>query len=197
MKTCCKCKQAKPLSEFHRHLKSKDGLQGICKWCKKLYSQEYNGTKSKYHRNEQGLWCRKCPKCGKTITYNNAHTTENTVKLMTENKSTCLDCYNSSKIGRPFPSTYKAKARQPLVVGEKNTVKLSSDVNTGDTYMSFIVIEYVCTYCKSSITRKIPCGEPFDCLCPRCGKWNKVSPAQNGAPKSLLGCDVPVNVSGC
>lgn len=41
MKTCTQCKQAKPLSEFHKRKASPDGLQPICKECKRQNDKEY------------------------------------------------------------------------------------------------------------------------------------------------------------
>jgi hypothetical protein len=38
-KACCKCKQIKPLDEFHNHKASVDGKQKTCKTCQKVYSQ--------------------------------------------------------------------------------------------------------------------------------------------------------------
>ena len=34
MKKCSKCREMKPLNEFHKEKKSKDGLQGYCKPCR-------------------------------------------------------------------------------------------------------------------------------------------------------------------
>lgn len=33
MKTCYSCGEIKPLTEFHKHRKNKDGLNGMCKLC--------------------------------------------------------------------------------------------------------------------------------------------------------------------
>lgn len=35
MKTCCKCKTEKPVTEFHKNKSNKDGLQFKCKVCRK------------------------------------------------------------------------------------------------------------------------------------------------------------------
>jgi hypothetical protein len=37
VKRCCTCKQIKPLSEFNRMTRSKDGRQGSCRECNKAY----------------------------------------------------------------------------------------------------------------------------------------------------------------
>ena len=45
-KICCRCKQEKPVSEFH---KKKDKYQWICKECRKKYHrQHYLANKEKY-----------------------------------------------------------------------------------------------------------------------------------------------------
>jgi 5-methylcytosine-specific restriction endonuclease McrA len=44
MKTCTQCKIDKPLSEFHKHSRHKDGLANICKLCKSVNDKEYRLT---------------------------------------------------------------------------------------------------------------------------------------------------------
>lgn len=44
MKTCFKCKTAKPLNEFYKHSKCKDGYSGKCKLCTKIDNKISNGT---------------------------------------------------------------------------------------------------------------------------------------------------------
>jgi hypothetical protein len=39
MKKCSKCKQDKPLDQFHNMVRSTDGKQKTCKSCQKAYSQ--------------------------------------------------------------------------------------------------------------------------------------------------------------
>lgn len=43
-KRCSKCKEIKPISEFHKNKVRKDGLQGYCKPCKKIYEMTYQKT---------------------------------------------------------------------------------------------------------------------------------------------------------
>jgi hypothetical protein len=50
MKTCSKCKETKPLSEFYKHKKTKDGLSCWCKYCLKSYLKEYN---KEYQKSEK------------------------------------------------------------------------------------------------------------------------------------------------
>lgn len=41
MKKCTKCGVEKPLSEFHKNKKSKDGLSSYCKSCSSIYGKEW------------------------------------------------------------------------------------------------------------------------------------------------------------
>ena len=45
-KKCGKCGQVLPTSEFHKHSKSKDGLQYMCKNCHRDYQRQH-ATKSR------------------------------------------------------------------------------------------------------------------------------------------------------
>ena len=50
MKTCSKCKQEKPLDQFHRHRKEKDGRRSQCKVCRKARhaTPEYKAYQKAY-----------------------------------------------------------------------------------------------------------------------------------------------------
>lgn len=64
MKKCAKCKQIKPISEFSRHTGHKDGYQGWCKSCQRVYQRKYQKTErgkavnrksfKKYRRTNKG-----------------------------------------------------------------------------------------------------------------------------------------------
>ncbi len=41
-KTCSKCGEVKPLSDFHRNKKEKDEYQCQCKACRRPYDKKYN-----------------------------------------------------------------------------------------------------------------------------------------------------------
>lgn len=47
MKTCSRCKEEKELSEFYKHIRSKDGLCAYCKECDKKAKKDY------YSRNKE------------------------------------------------------------------------------------------------------------------------------------------------
>jgi hypothetical protein len=77
MKICSKCKQNKPFSEFS---KKKDGYQGYCKSCVKIYYKGYYNSpkeKERIRKNNAALRKRKqdliktaksvpCKDCGQT-----------------------------------------------------------------------------------------------------------------------------------
>ncbi len=41
MKTCSKCKEEKPFSEFHKNRSKKDGYQDYCKVCRVELAKSY------------------------------------------------------------------------------------------------------------------------------------------------------------
>ena len=52
MKVCERCKESKPISEFHKNKSRKDGLMGMCKECnsarmKKWHAENYSGERSR------------------------------------------------------------------------------------------------------------------------------------------------------
>lgn len=44
IKTCCKCQQVKPLNEFYKNKRQRDGLSTYCRVCQLAYNQQYNLT---------------------------------------------------------------------------------------------------------------------------------------------------------
>lgn len=55
LKTCTKCKSCKPVTDFGKHKKAKDGLSWVCKEC--------NNTNSR-------KWALICDTCNKTMEEN-------------------------------------------------------------------------------------------------------------------------------
>ena len=54
MKTCCKCKETKELTEFSKNRTTKDGLQFECKPCKKEYRRaHYLANKDKEYKRKR------------------------------------------------------------------------------------------------------------------------------------------------
>jgi Recombination endonuclease VII len=73
MKTCSRCKTAKPLDAFYRHTKAKDGYQAYCKDCTKRYVREWEEANAERvaARHAQALAepvdltkTKRCPRCG-------------------------------------------------------------------------------------------------------------------------------------
>ena len=57
MKTCNKCKEELPFSDFHKNKRKKDGYQDYCKLCKKAEDKRYyeaNGEKWRAHYRQVG-----------------------------------------------------------------------------------------------------------------------------------------------
>lgn len=79
MKRCPRCGEVKPLTEFSRNAGRKDGVQSMCKRCRRVYDQEryrrLQGTSIEYRplRSERGrgAWLRSlkqdkpCADCGR------------------------------------------------------------------------------------------------------------------------------------
>lgn len=55
-KQCSKCKESKPLSEFHRYRKSRDGLQPRCKPCNRLSAARWNIANKDKHTTHSRNW---------------------------------------------------------------------------------------------------------------------------------------------
>lgn len=51
-KTCCTCKQEKPVDQFNKNRASKDGLQGRCRECSRATWRKHYAD-NKYRMNEE------------------------------------------------------------------------------------------------------------------------------------------------
>ncbi len=51
MKTCFKCGESKPLTEFYRHKNMADGHLGKCRECTKAYARANRATRADWYRN--------------------------------------------------------------------------------------------------------------------------------------------------
>ncbi len=104
MKKCYRCKETKPLSEFHKNKHRKDGVQTRCKSCKKetdaqyrLENMEYFIERAKKQKEELFKWYREY-KSG--LKCKNCH----------ENRSVCLDFHHRDRKVK-FASVSKMIAR--------------------------------------------------------------------------------------
>ena len=55
-KTCPRCNVTKPLTEWHKSSKTKDGLQAWCKSCRKEYNKKYEISRSKRTEYNRARW---------------------------------------------------------------------------------------------------------------------------------------------
>ena len=79
-KTCNKCKEEKPLDQFNKHKKNKDGLSYSCKSCKKEYYKENQERMSVLWRN----WYKKNKE--KKSEYKKEYYQKNKEEILTKKK---------------------------------------------------------------------------------------------------------------
>jgi len=125
-KRCCTCKQFKSLSEFYKSQR-KDGLQGSCKDCQKIYQKRDRQSKKgkaaikRYNQSEKGKAARKRyaqSEKGKTTQKRFRHTDEykakkkvsdNRYQQSEKGKNTRKDCikrYKQSEKGKAYYKRY-------------------------------------------------------------------------------------------
>lgn len=56
MKTCKKCKEQKPVTEFYKNHKNKDGLRPECKACRIKAAQQWYKANSEKAQNSSDIW---------------------------------------------------------------------------------------------------------------------------------------------
>lgn len=92
MKTCSKCGDDKPLSEYYKDRSTKDGYKASCKTCNKLVRTREGAPKAKYYKRED-RWRR--------IFKNYGITEENYNRMVIEQNNKCAIC-NLEEIERYF-----------------------------------------------------------------------------------------------
>jgi len=137
---------------------------------------ETSNITSSVWQNELGCWCRKCPVCGKTITYH-GKTNQYVVNKLDKNNSRCMDCFNISSRIQP-KQKYEFFVRPELKVGEITSASVHN------LTLKFQTVQYVCNGCGKAIIRKILFGEPFLCRCVHCGSYQSV--AANAKPDVVI-----------
>lgn len=58
-KRCGRCQLVKPVSEFHRRARSRDGLQGRCRSCNTEVAKQFHADNVGHCRARIGAWVRK------------------------------------------------------------------------------------------------------------------------------------------
>jgi len=66
MKTCCKCKETKSLSEFYKSKDKQDGLQGYCKDCSNKSNKKWREENKQEKLDYQKNWREDNPEYTKT-----------------------------------------------------------------------------------------------------------------------------------
>jgi len=61
VKTCTKCGETKPLAEFSRQRRAKDGLQFQCKACRAVYNKAYREANAEETAARMRAWCQANP----------------------------------------------------------------------------------------------------------------------------------------
>lgn len=98
MKKCTKCKEAKPLEEFHKRSASKDGRQSKCKTCNNASVRKWmNDNPEKFEANwkrhsygDEALLKRKASRYGLTV--------EQLVDMMDKADGICEICQKPTEL---------------------------------------------------------------------------------------------------
>jgi len=120
-KTCTKCNQTKPISEFHKNKKLKDGVNVWCKTCTKDYRKSYNkntkekrATKSKQYRDsiknkpkETSISEKHCTYCNQIKPISEFHKRKDTPSGY---RSHCKICTNNSN--KKFTKHWNSKNKE-------------------------------------------------------------------------------------
>lgn len=85
-KTCCECKQNKPVVEFYRHKKTLDGLQSQCKECGRA-RQQARSPEEKRRKHRQDVTRR----CG-------LRDQEHYLQVLESQKGVCAICQEPMKV---------------------------------------------------------------------------------------------------
>ena len=141
-KTCRDCNETKPISEFSKHIKSKDGHLNYCKTCCLKYQKKYRQTeKGKQAHRKANKKYQKTEK-GKVVHYETNKKYQKTEKGKVVHRKADIK-YRKSDKGK---ATLRAKkerhhVRNPNQRKARNAVNLA--IRTG----------------------KIPCIDSLQCLC--------------------------------
>lgn len=191
MKTCTKCKESKPLSDFPSDKSRKDGLANKCRPC--CYEQwkswrEKNLEHSKtYQRNYRSAnpekvkeWAErhKKPEPGKSAEYTRRWTQKNQDRVKTYGER-----YRSEN--RERLTAYARERRRANPIAERQRVmrhkalKRSNAVGKVDYGEIVKRDEGICYLCESPIDMTLPKGHPMTL------SFDHVIPLSKGGPHSM------------
>jgi len=159
MKTCTKCGQDKPLSEFYGHPTARDGLGSWCRACRNAHQREYYRT----HKGKKATYMRE---------YNKEHRAEHLAYLREyyeEHKEEHLACmreYLKTKKGKQVRVRANYVRRARMTAGETNV--------TDQGLLTLLEEHDVCPYC----------GRPFD-EADHKQTWDHVVPLSGGGQHML------------
>ena len=142
MKVCRKCKQEKPLTEFHNNKLTKDGLENRCKSCRKeeankRYRKDPFGALARCKKAEckkkglqynldaeylRELWTGTCPVLGHKMTIGNSG----------------YGSHNSGHLDRIDPQRGYTKGNVQYISGRANRIKYNATVEELQKIIEYI-----------------------------------------------------------
>lgn len=145
MKTCCKCKQEKPFSEFPKSKHRKDGLYPNCKPCHKEHNREYRKKLSARSKIEipKTKVCSHCKTKKPSSKFNKNKSTKSGLNAM------CKSC--TREVGRNYRKNLSKRSSIdipktkicPNCKVEKSSIEFSKEKSSADGLHSR------CKYCES------------------------------------------------
>ncbi len=98
IKTCCNCEKDKPVTEFFKQSRAKDGFQSRCKECSADFKKYYQENKQRYHAHAEK---RRQDVSG----WINEIKTESGCTICNESRYWCLDFHHPNDDKRSAVST--------------------------------------------------------------------------------------------
>lgn len=119
-KECTKCKQVKPLEEFHKHTKSKDGRKEACKECRNRENTEYR-KKNPPKPTKRKYFHQSCSQCKEEFRRRS--------DAKPKYPDLCLKCANrksaAERLGVPLPNALRGTFVECDHCGKRHYKKLS------------------------------------------------------------------------
>lgn len=179
MKTCTQCGEEKPLAEYHRDARAKDGLRPACKTCVKAYLAEYykaNADRLRAHRatNVDRIRAQKAEHCKANADRLKAYRADYYKANVDRTKAQQAE-YRAENPHTGWESDYRIRARKfglVPVVESFTRAEMLTHWNNGER----------CIYCDGpfqEIDHMIPVGldghHVISNVAPSCGPCNRVN----------------------